>query len=400
MRLAGRERLGFYPLPIPEAERIRRFLQFPDQQCSALDPCIGDGAAFAEITSERKVLRYGIELDAGRAEQARAKGSDVIHGNCFDVQSPVESFSLIYLNPPYDFEIGEEKSQRMEKLFLEHVYRWLKFGGILVLVVPAKRIADCTILLSIHFRDVRVYRLTEPESVRYEQVVLLGVRRTRQERDRLRDSEIIQAQLWLASLERELQGLPLLTPEPDHLYVVPPGGPVRLVHRGLPLDQIEDLLPKSSAYRQASSVIYAQQADVSGRPLTPLHGGHVGLLCTAGMLNGIFGEGEARHIAHWQSIKALVMVDEEANNGNYDELTALTGIPFLVCNGSCPGAYGDHLIVSDGKEWHYSEALHESNYPAVRVEFGGVTRDSEVNDARKYWMVYSAAVAAISAESF
>jgi len=67
----------------------------------------------------------------------------------------------------------------------------------------------------------------------------------------------------------------------------------------------------------------------------------------------------------------VVMVDEQANCGHYDELTALTGIPFLVCDSSCPGAYGDHLIVSDGKEWRHSEALLESNYPAVRVEFGG-----------------------------
>jgi hypothetical protein len=89
------------------------------------------------------------------------------------------------------------------------------------------------------------------------------------------------------------------------------------------------------------------------------------------------------------------MVDEESNNGHYDELTALTDIPFLVCNGSCAGAYGDHLIVSDGKEWRYSEALHESNYPAVRVELGGVIQTSEVDDARKYWTVYSTAVAAI-----
>jgi hypothetical protein len=92
---------------------------------------------------------------------------------------------------------------------------------------------------------------------------------------------------------------------------------------------------------------------------------------------------------------AVVMVDEESNNGHYDELTALTDIPFLVCNGSCAGAYGDHLIVSDGKEWRYSEALHESNYPAVRVELGGVIQTSEVDDARKYWTVYSTAVAAI-----
>jgi len=314
MRNEGRQKLGFFPLSLAEAGRIRRLLQFSDEHSSALDPCVGDGAAFTAIASSRTVSRYGVELDAGRAEQARSKGSEVLHGNCFDVQCPVESFSLIYLNPPYDFEIGEEKSQRMEKLFLEHVYRWLKPGGILVLVVPARRTADCTVLLSIHFRDIRVYRLTELECVRYQQVVVIGVRRTRQERDRLRDSEIIQAQLWLASLERELQGLPPLPSEPEHLYVVPPGVPVRLVHRGLPLDQIEDLLPKSSAYRQASAVIFAQQADVTGRPLTPLHGGHVGLLCTAGMLNGIFGDGETRHVAHWQSIK-LVDKSEEEEDG-------------------------------------------------------------------------------------
>jgi hypothetical protein len=92
---------------------------------------------------------------------------------------------------------------------------------------------------------------------------------------------------------------------------------------------------------------------------------------------------------------AVVLVDEQANYGHYDELTALTGIPFLVCGSACPGAYGDHLIVSDGKEWHHSEALHESNYPAVRVEFGGVIQASEIEDAKRYWAVYSTAVAAI-----
>jgi len=94
---------------------------------------------------------------------------------------------------------------------------------------------------------------------------------------------------------------------------------------------------------------------------------------------------------------AVVMVDEEANGGHYDELIALTGVPFWACNGSCPGAYGDHLIVSDGQEWHYSEALHESNYPAVRVEPGGIVQQAEVDDARRYWIVYSKAIGVIRA---
>jgi hypothetical protein len=94
---------------------------------------------------------------------------------------------------------------------------------------------------------------------------------------------------------------------------------------------------------------------------------------------------------------AVVMTAGEADNGNYDELTSLTSVPFIVCNGSRPGVFGDHLIVSDGKEWHYSEALYESNFPAVRVGSGGIVRHSEVDDARKYWRVYESAVAIIRA---
>jgi SAM-dependent methyltransferase len=311
VRAAGRVRLGFFPLPLTEAQRIRRFLAFPNCPLSALDPCVGDGAAFAEITSDEKVLRYGVELDAGRAEQARNKGIEVIQGNCFDVQCPVESFSLIYLNPPYDFEVGEQRSQRMERLFLEHVYRWLKRGGVLVMVIPGRYIKECSQILAHQFRDVRVHRLTEPESVKYKQVVVIGVRRTRAERDRVQDTEITRARMRFESLANDPEKLSPLRTEPEYVYAIPPGETVRMVYRGLPLDQIEDLLQRSSAYRQASPVLIAQQPDVGGRPLTPLHGGHVGLLCTAGMLNGIFGEGETRHIAHWQSVKLVDKTEEE-----------------------------------------------------------------------------------------
>lgn len=41
---------------------------------------------------------------------------------------------------------------------------------------------------------------------------------------------------------------------------------VRMVHRGLPLDEIEDVLSKSSAYRQASALIFVQQSDIRSRP--------------------------------------------------------------------------------------------------------------------------------------
>jgi predicted RNA methylase len=136
VRGIARQKLGHYPLPLNEAERIRRFLSFSGngEATSVLDPCAGTGAAIVTITSGANAIRYGIELDAFRAETASRVLDHVIQGNCFDVHSAVESFSLLFLNPPYDFEVSENRNARMEYLFLDQTYRWLKPGGVLVLV--------------------------------------------------------------------------------------------------------------------------------------------------------------------------------------------------------------------------------------------------------------------------
>ncbi len=312
MRLQGKARLGFYPLPLSEAQRIRRFLWFPDAApSSAIDPCVGDGMAFAVITSGAEVLRYGIELDAYRAEQAKQRVPNTIQGNALEVQCPVESLSCIYCNPPYDWTLGPADSHRTEQSFLSHTYRWLKPGGVLVFVIPGDRLNECSQILSTHFRDVRVYRLESPECVRYKQVVVIGARRSRREKERLTDSDIARARLYYAGLARNPSQIPVLSHEPEARYDVPTSGPAQLVYRGLPLDEIEDLLPQSTAYRQAGRILFAGPASAIGRPLTPLHGGHVSLLACSGLLNGIFGSGNLRHISFWQAVKVLDKTEEE-----------------------------------------------------------------------------------------
>jgi len=169
MRWSGRIRMGYFPLPISEAQRIRKFLLFPDRPSSALDPCVGDGSAFEAITNGAEVLRYGIELDVFRTEQARQRIPNIIQGNTLEVQCPVECIGLLYLNPPYDWTLGPADSRRIEQLFLSHTYRWLKSGGVLIFVIPGERLAECSQILASHFRDVWVYRLDAPECVRYEQ---------------------------------------------------------------------------------------------------------------------------------------------------------------------------------------------------------------------------------------
>ena len=160
MRPHGKAKLGFFPLPAVEAGRLRNCLTFPDE-FSAVDPCVGDGVAFTDLVEGTRARRYGIEIDAYRAEQARSRGIETLHANTMYVRCPAESISLLYLNPPYDLEVGQTNNQRLELVFLEHTYRWLKPGGVLVFVIPQQQVKLCARMLSEYFDDLTVYRLTK-----------------------------------------------------------------------------------------------------------------------------------------------------------------------------------------------------------------------------------------------
>ena len=313
MRNAGRLKLGFYPLPQSEAQRLRAHLVFPTESFAALDPCVGDGAAFHAIMAGTSALKYGIELDAYRTEQARQLGIDVVHGNALEVHCQVDSLAFLYLNPPYDFEVGKTDNQRMEVVFLRHTGRWLIPGGVLFLIIPQRQLTSCARTLAEHFEELRICRLTAPESLKYNQIAVLGVRRSRNRR--LRD-EVLAAHIRQLELIAAQEDLPPLPDTTDLPYRVPASAPASFIYQGLPLDEIEDKLLESSAYRQVKRILLREKATVHGRPLTPLHGGHVGLLCTAGMLNGVFGEGELRHIANWQSRKYTQTWQEEDEGKN------------------------------------------------------------------------------------
>ena len=315
MRNQGRLRLGYFPLPLSEARRIRACLHYPTSPASTIDPCIGDGAAFLAITAEACPRRYGIELDAYRAEQAASVVDELIHGVCLDVHCPVESFGLVFLNPPYDRTIGEGRNERMERVFLAQAYRWLKVGGVLVLVVPAQRVCECGEILAARFKETRIFRLTDPEAVRYRQVVVLATRRSRRELEQLRDDEIIARRAQFANVGRNYERLPGLGDATTPLYTVPESGPPKLEYRGLPLDEIEDLLPRSSAYRRAGRILFPSPAAFKGRPLTPLHSGHVALCAVSGMLNGVFGSGKDLHVAAWQAVKVVDRSEEIEDDG-------------------------------------------------------------------------------------
>jgi hypothetical protein len=306
VRNVGRIKLGYYPLPHEEGKRLRNLLDFSSGSVSVLDPCVGTGAALHQLTDAAEADKHGVELDANRAAIAVASGIKTIHGNLFNAVCRVETFSFLYLNPPYDSEIGSMDNKRMEFLFLEHTYRWLVEGGILLLVVPQSRLDQSIPLLAENFTELRIFRLSDPESERFDQVALFGVRKKMRGQEYTRNRSALQDAVWRHDMPT-LKGN-----EPP--YRVPSSAAIPLTYRGLPLDQIEDFLVSSSAWKQVEALLLPKEETAGGRPITPLHAGHVGLLCTAGLLNGVFGEGSDRHIARWTSVKSVTVFEVEEEN--------------------------------------------------------------------------------------
>jgi len=305
-RSAARLKMGFFPLPESEASKIHSLLSFP-LPCSVIDPCAGQGTALNLITEGAQVERHGIELDTRRAEQAAASGIRTIQGNVFDTHAKVESFSLLYLNPPYDSEINLNGNRRLERLFLEHTHHWLVQRGILVFVIPFEQITDCANILTANFERIEAFRMIDPESVRFRQIVVFGVRRN------IRGARLEENRRRMQSLARYdgYSRLPVLESSAMEPFVVPHSSEATLTYRGMPYNLLEDLLPKSAAWKQVSPILLPREDTAQGRPITPLHCGHVGLLCTAGLLNGVFGEGEERHVARWRSVKHVTEFHEE-----------------------------------------------------------------------------------------
>ena len=307
MRNAGRLKLGYYPLPLDEARNIRALL-VPSAPYAALDPCAGDGTALLEITKDAGAYLAAIELDADRAAAAAQEGIATVHGSAFECRVQSETCSLLYLNPPYDSELGLHSNQRMELVFLDHCYRWVTTEGVLVFVIPTTALSPCARLLASQFDGVSVFRLEHPESVRFKQVAVFGKRKKQHLRGDPKGADA------LVRAGYRPNDLPALNSEIAERYALPPSPPVSINYQGLPLDTVEDALQRSTALQNARGILVRKHQRITGRPVTPLHKGHVGLLACSGMLNGFFGKGESRHIAHWRSVKYVDEFHEEGED--------------------------------------------------------------------------------------
>ena len=117
--------LQYYPTPAEVVDRVLAGIVIRKGD-KVLEPSCGCGR-FLDALRKAGADTLGIEVDASRAAQARAKGHSVLLANFLETV-PTGDFDRVCMNPPF---YGKHYAKHVE-----HAMKFLKPGGSLVAILP------------------------------------------------------------------------------------------------------------------------------------------------------------------------------------------------------------------------------------------------------------------------
>lgn len=283
-RLESQAKAGFYPTPDAVCDLLTQKLDI-EEGARLLDPCCGKGITLNRLGSCG--IKYGIELDHQRAQEARGRLFQVLWADALmEVRISLAAFNLLYLNPPYDHAIAAmNKEKRLEEQFLKRYLGFLKNSGYLVLVIPYYVLKYCAKPLSRYFRDVEVYTFPDDEFEVFKQCVVIGQKRSLALQEKAEEIELyltafadMHADEFVAAAH-SLSGMPVIKiPAAD--------GPLRTFST-IRIDP-QEVIP---AIRKVD-ILSGALRDLTPkpkneiRPLNPLENGHLALMLAGGYMNG------------------------------------------------------------------------------------------------------------------
>jgi predicted RNA methylase len=309
MRLAAQMRGGFYPAAPQAIAHTAKFLRPPERGSFAiLDPCAGEGAAIlplGELLGCPPAMTFAIELDDSRAETLRTtlhESRVLAPASFFGCRASANSFSFIWLNPPFDEGYG---GHRVERNFLQRATDWLMPGGVMALVCP-EDVADHS--------DTRQFFLTYFEHCKivpfpakhrsFNEVVVSGQKRLRVHSD---------TATWQSMLTTE-----------DFVYRIPSSSGPRYFEKLEPTETELQCLLATSPLR---THLTAPVAPSLPSPPLALGVGHMALLLASGHLDGLVEpDGKPPHVARGTSRKREYIADVSETENDDGTTTKKTTI--------------------------------------------------------------------------
>ena len=314
MRLSAQAKGGYYPTPDRVVDLIADMIQTPGgyyrkaETLRILDPCCGGGDALYRLAEGLNrpdtvtIETYGVELHRDRAEDAERRLDRTLASDLFAASIANGAFGMLLLNPPYDYD-SEDK--RAEHAFLMQTTRYLAEDGLLVFIVPRRRLGVSARYLSTHYGRLRCWAFPVPEGEAFDQVVLFGYRKADPVPDAHAESMVMDWSLG----EPE----PMRSPRyPEYAPATTPRGDVLFATR-----TVDPVAASSEARRAglwASTEITDSlwpAKDARTRPLMPLRKGHMAMLVAAGFLDNLVLEsGDRRILVKGRTGKEMALVED------------------------------------------------------------------------------------------
>lgn len=315
-------KLGFYPTDPQHCRKIAEMLHWPEGEVNALDNSIGNGVALRTVIAgadKEKVHTYGVELNVDIYKDLKSHmkemkidyllNADFLKG----VKISNNKFSFCFSNPPYG---DGEGGVRLEQLFVEKTFGYMKSKGLLVLVIPYYLLADDKFVRSFYgrFEPQAVYRFDDEEYQKFKQIVIFA--RRRQCTGFLRDNLIN----WLGYY-REIEMVPYLS-QAEETYNVP-----------ISADNIDYFTTKefnADAFREAllssslmsmvgKACIKPYTAVDAGNPPIPLSNETSHLVAVCGVGSGFAGNEEDGNLHLQRGLVEVKEVETVKENDNGDK---------------------------------------------------------------------------------
>jgi hypothetical protein len=246
---------------------------------------------------------FAIELDDSRTEILRTalpEAHVLAPADFFGCRANANSFSFIWLNPPFDDSYG---GHRVEDRFLQRATDWLMPGGVMALVCPEDAVDE--------YSDVRLHFIRYFENCKivpfpaqhrpFNEVIVFGHKRRRVEAD--------AAASWA----------------PEHfIYRIPPSNGPKVFDKVQPTEPELQLMLANSPLR---SHLTAPPVVALPSPPLALGIGHIALLLASGHLDGVVHpEGKPPHVVRGTSRKREYVADVTETENDDGSTTTKTTI--------------------------------------------------------------------------
>lgn len=320
-------KLGFYPTDPAHCKKIATMFKWPQKEVNVLEPSIGDGVALKCVLSDADksfLHTFGVELNTdifnALNERKEEMGVDyLLHADFLrGVKISNNKFNFCFANPPY----GEEADGvRLEQLFVEKIFGYMKSRGLFCLVIPYYILKNDKFVRSFfgRFEPIATYKFEDAEFSKYKQIVVFAKRRPCM--GYLRDTMIS----WLESLS-DLEKIEYLM-QADASFDVP-GGAEKIEYfttKEFDSDSFRKALLKSTLIMSGNhGCVRPYTATKAGNPPLPLTNETSHLVAVCGVGSGFAGNEDEGTLHLQRGTVEIAEVEEVITEKNKEPYISVT----------------------------------------------------------------------------